>query len=142
MNKKGQLGSMVFGVVIFVILIFAFLPVIVENIANADEQYACLDETDSIQSADFLICTNATYSCVNATAPLMNISFDPPLCMNETGVGVYNESASDGFIAYNVSSTDVGLNVVETSLLGIIMLIMIVGAVMLFIKSAGLSNKG
>jgi len=127
--------GLIIGIVIFVVMIVAFVPVIRENVANADNQYQCLDVRYSIQSANDLLCTNATYGCCGAVLKTLNNSFTPPLCTNASGVGLYNESACSGFSLYNQSSTDVGLTATETTLFNVAMLFVVIGGVFVFIKS-------
>lgn len=141
--------GIIIGIIILIIMVTAFAPVISENIASADDQRSCTDPgfpNQCLDNDDGLVnwCSNesdGTTHCIDPDIPIYNTSTQ--LCTNASGVGVVNGSPTsvcdsigwaDGIIPYE----DTGLNPMEVTLMGLIVLFLIIGGVFYFVKKADL----
>ena len=120
----------IIGIVVLLAMIVVFAPVIVDSIANGENQYQCQDSVYPQISRNQLLCTNASWGCCG-TLKTLNESWLVPLCTNASGVLVANQTACAGFLVYNQSSTHVGISPIESSLLGLSILFIIVGLIIM-----------
>ena len=128
--------TLFFIIVVTIALIFAFIPFIKGSISNAQNAYECVNPPYTIQSANLLLCTNASYACLNPALPVLAA----PLCTNESGVHVVNESATSGYSVYNESAAYYGPTPVEMTLSGIIVLAFVIGGIYFIIKRIGIGG--
>lgn len=124
MNKRANAVGM--GIIVSILLLCVFAPYISNMISNADNVYECQDAEYPIESANGRLCTNATYGCCG-TLKTMNISFAPPLCTNSSGVLVANQTACNGLLLYNETSTDIGMTGAESSILRLTIIFLVLG---------------
>jgi len=139
----------IIAIVVFVILIAAFVPIVVDNIANGDDQRGCTTEgypNECLDNDDGLVnwCSNETDGTTHCVLPLNILNVSTGLCTNSSGVGKFNTTPTSvcdsiGWANGIVPYADVGLSPVEVTLLGLVALFIVIAGVFTFVR--GLTAK-
>lgn len=141
----------IIGIVVFVVLLAVFVPVIVDNIAVANDQRACTNpgfpnECLDLDDGQLNWCSNESDGTTHCILPLNILNVSTGLCTNASGVAAFNTTPtsvcdSTGWAAGIVDYEDVGLSALETTLLGLVILFLVLGVVYFAIAGSGLTGN-